>query len=229
MGERRQVEIRNYRLVLDRLERRLFRLERWRLPLPYGLPLRSVGYFVVTLLGLLMVARLPIVGGLVGLLPDPFRFLLIPGLCAWALSSLEIDGRPPHRALFALIAYARRSRHYAGLRPCPEPGRRLVPLSGVWAAATPDNGCYRAGGVRGPATLRLSYPCRIELRRAAGAGRGGGAAEKLRRAKELRIRSRAGMRPLAEPHLVRLPAGRRVVFEEPDTPWGAALQRGGER
>lgn len=214
MTERQRVEIRSYGLVLDKLERRLFRIDRWRLPVPYGVPLRSFGYLFCALGVLLVLARLPVVGDLLAMLPDPIRFVVIPVLIAWSMTSLEIDGRPPHRLALAALLFKLRPRHYAGLRSCPAPGSRIVPVDSLALAATPEAGCYRAGRVRGPARVLLRYPCRIEPRGGV-FGRLRGAEEALGSAKELRISSRAGMRPMLEGRLVSLPKGRALVFEEP--------------
>ena len=50
------VTIRSYRLAFA-LERRIFRIERYRLPLPYGLPLRGLAYAALALALVLLAGK----------------------------------------------------------------------------------------------------------------------------------------------------------------------------
>src|SRR5215208_979935 len=98
MSEPERVTVRSYRLVTDRLERRLFKIDRYRLPLPYGVPLRSLLYAVSTLLGVAVLSGLPLVGRLLGALPASVRLIALPILAGVLLTRFEVDGRAPHRA-----------------------------------------------------------------------------------------------------------------------------------
>jgi hypothetical protein len=120
-GEPDRLEIRSYHSVFA-LERRLYRID--GLPLnPAGVPLRGVAYFAV-LLGLALTLReLPVAGPLVGLVPWYLRDLLAPGLCAFVLGAVGVDGRPFHIAAPALLRYRLSPRCMTGLHEAYVPGR----------------------------------------------------------------------------------------------------------
>src|SRR5215218_9384706 len=107
MADQQTLQIRSFRVVFD-LERRLHKIDRWRIPLPYGVPVRGLVYGFAALLAVLFVARLPLAGDLLNLLPAPLRYAVLPAAVAYALTQLRIDGRPAHRALVAL------GRHLVG-------------------------------------------------------------------------------------------------------------------
>lgn len=98
------LQIRSFRLVFD-LERRIHRVDRFRLPLPYGLPLRSLVYGAASLLGILVLAHLPGFGALISGLPAPARYVLLPAGIAYALTQVRLDGRSAHAAATAWIRY----------------------------------------------------------------------------------------------------------------------------
>ena len=59
MGDR--LIIRSYRRVFE-VDRRIYRVDRWALPVPGGVPLRGVGYFAATLALVILLGALPAVG-----------------------------------------------------------------------------------------------------------------------------------------------------------------------
>jgi hypothetical protein len=154
------IVIHGYRTVFA-FERRLYRFDRWRIPLPGGLPLRTLLYAPVVYLTLLIVDRLPILGALVGLLPDPLHWGLLPLGAVAALLQVEVDGRPAHRALWALAYWRAAPRWLATGRPCPPPAGPVV-LTGElvvrhdWRAAA-----FLPGRVHGPARVLLRSPARL--------------------------------------------------------------------
>src|SRR5215213_3634989 len=89
---RKGITIRSYRVVF-RLERRLHKVDRWRIPVPYGLQLRGVAYFAAVLAAVVLVGRLPAAGELLAVLPAPLRFVVGPIAVAFALTRLSPDGR----------------------------------------------------------------------------------------------------------------------------------------
>src|SRR3954447_3178515 len=91
------LQIRSYRVVFD-LERRIHHIDRFRVPLPYGLPLRSVAYAVVGLVAVLLMRQLPGIGELLRLFPVPAQLVLLPGAFSVALTRLRLDGRSAHAA-----------------------------------------------------------------------------------------------------------------------------------
>src|SRR5215831_10748995 len=100
MDEPRQ--IRSYGVVFS-LERRLHRIDRFRIPLPYGLPLRSVGYGAFVLVVVLAAARVPGLGQVVARLPVPVRFAVLPIVGAVLLTRLRVDGRRAGAAGVAFV------------------------------------------------------------------------------------------------------------------------------
>jgi hypothetical protein len=97
------MELRSYRAVFD-LERRIYRVDRLRLP-PGGVPVRGIVYFFgIVLCGALLSAA-PGVGQLASALPWYLRTVAIPGALASLLAILRIDGRPFHIAALALLSH----------------------------------------------------------------------------------------------------------------------------
>src|SRR5262245_14572082 len=113
MDEPRQ--IRSYGVVFS-LERRLHRIDRFRIPLPYGLPLRSVGYGAFILVAVLAAGRLLGMGELVARLPAPVRFAVLPTVGAVLLTRLRVDGRHAGAAGVAYVAFLAAPRQVAGWR-----------------------------------------------------------------------------------------------------------------
>jgi hypothetical protein len=129
------IHVRSFRVVFD-LERRIHRIDRFRVPLPYGLPLRSIGYAVVALVAILLASRLPVIGALLGLFPTPARLVLAPAAISYALTQLRLDGRSAHAAASAWLRYRlgpRRLVAFAG-----RPAQARVALSAVTFARPPE-------------------------------------------------------------------------------------------
>src|SRR5256885_8614173 len=110
------VQIRSFRVCFQ-LERRLNKLGEWRIPLPYGLPLRGIGYAAVSLLAVLILRRLPISAQLLELMPVAIRFVALPIGVAYALTRVTIDGRPAHSAGIAWVRYRLSPTRVCAFRP----------------------------------------------------------------------------------------------------------------
>jgi hypothetical protein len=208
-GESRRVAVRSYRGVVDEVERRIFRVDRWRLPTPHGVSVRAVGYVFACVLALLILSGFPLIGAPLGLLPDSVRLVALPLLGGWALASLRIDGRPPHRGLAAALRWCLSPRKLAGLRPCPALGDWIAPVEAIQIAPSGDESRLRAGRVRGPAQLTLRYPARVEV---VGSG-GGGPGPRARIAGARRVRvlgPERRVRALSVARTLRVPPGREV-------------------
>lgn len=186
--------VRSYRLVFRR-RWRIFRIQGWRIPLPGGIELRLLGYWLAALVTLTALARVPLLGSLVSLLPASLRLIALPLAAAWLLSRWEVDGRPPHRALAGLLAWWLRPRRLAALRPVPAAGEQFAPLSEIALAPDLRSAAYPRGAVRGPARLLLRYP--VSARRAA---------------RSWRLRPRRSP-PLQSGRTVEVPTGHSLVFE----------------
>lgn len=208
--ERARKVIRSYRLVFHR-RWRIFHIQNWRIPLPGGLELRAVGYWLVCVVAVALAARLPLLGLPLAALPPTFRFALLPLLGAWALSSWEVDGRSPHRALAGLLAWRARPRCLAALRRCPVAGTAIAGGGEVRIAADLRGASYPRGRLRGPARVLLRYPVAVH---AEGASRRAEPSREARIAAAARWRLRAtGAGPLHRGRVLDVPAGREVVFE----------------
>jgi hypothetical protein len=96
----KRLPIHSFRVVFE-LERRIHKIDRWRLPVPYGVPLRGLAYWAVALVATIGFTRLPLVGSAVEVLPAPVRFVVLPVGVAYLLARVEVDGRPAHRAIVA--------------------------------------------------------------------------------------------------------------------------------
>src|SRR3954469_11728457 len=90
-----EIPIRSFGVVFD-LERRIHKIDRFRVPLPYGLPLRSLGYAIVALAIVLVASAVPLIGPPIAGIPAPLRLVGLPIVAAYALTGVQIDGRPPH-------------------------------------------------------------------------------------------------------------------------------------
>lgn len=190
-----RIEIRSFRVVFA-LERRLFRIDRWRLPLPYGIPVRGIGYAAGALLAVLVAGAMPGLGVAVGAVPAPLRLVIGPVAVAAMLARVRIDGRPAHRWALAW------ARHRLG-------ARTLDAFAGVAAAGTTHafddpvvlaadaDSSYRQAEVHGPAVVALGLP-----------------AAAIQRRRKLHIRATDGQ-PLRRRQEVVVPAGHRLVVEAP--------------
>lgn len=156
------VQIRSFR-VCFRLERRIHKIDRWRIPLPFGVPLRGLGYAGVALLAILFAARLPLAGDVLGLLPAPFRYAILPAGAAYALTRWEIDGRAAHTAGLALVRMRLEPARLSAFRPVPPLGQ--VSFDDVTIAADARGARLRRAEVAGPARLIVRYPVTARERR----------------------------------------------------------------
>ena len=152
--------IRSYRVCFA-LERRIYKVDRWRLPVPWGVPLRTLGYAVAALVAVLMAQRLPLLGELVAALPAPVRLALLPGGIAYALTQLSLDGRPAHAALAPYLRQRLRRGRLARFGAVEAVGEQ-VRLGEL--AVMPDERSerLRRARIEGPATVVVRYPARVE-------------------------------------------------------------------
>jgi hypothetical protein len=186
--------VRSYRLVFRR-RWRIFRIGNWRIPLPGGLELRLIGYWLACLAAISVLGRLPLVGLPIAAMPPALRLLAIPLLAAWALCRWELDGRPPHRALLGLAGWWLRPRVLAAGRRVPAPGTEISPLDAVLLDPDLESAELPRGRVEGPVRLLLRYPTAA-----------------TRRGRTARLRRRPGP-ALHKGHVLEVPRGHSVVFE----------------
>jgi hypothetical protein len=149
-----EIEIRSYRVVFE-LERRLHRVDRFRIPLPYGLPLRTIAYALAALVLVLVVVRLPVAGTVLRELPAPARFLALPGVAAFALTQVRVDGRTAHAAGLCLMRYATAPRRIASWRATPR--ANIARLGDIRVAPDAGSARVRPGVVDGPAEVLVRH------------------------------------------------------------------------
>src|SRR3954447_17858064 len=101
-----KVVIRSFRLVFDRGYRRLFKIDRYRLPFAYGLPILGILYAALVPVALLLVARLPVAGPALAALPPPIHWVALPIGLAMVMLQWRPDGLKPHAALRAWLEAA---------------------------------------------------------------------------------------------------------------------------
>jgi hypothetical protein len=209
MEEKQRKLVRSYRLVFRR-RWRIFRIQGWRIPLPGGVELRLLGYWLGCLGAIAVAARLPLLGLPLAALPHSLRLLALPLAAAWLLGRWEVDGRPPHRALAGLARWWLRPRSLAALRRCPRLGSRLAPLGRLALGPDLAGPRYPRGRLVGPARVLLRYPVRVEVPRRRFRGTRGGVAA----VRSWRLRPH-GEVPLHRGRTLEVPAGRTLHFDPP--------------
>lgn len=157
MSSDQRTPIQSYRSVY-RIERRLFKFAQWRLPFPHGLSLRTLGYLGVLWMLLLLAAAIPVLSSLLALLPFVVHWLLIPAGGAYLLSTVEVDGRPPHHVAFSWLRWRMAPKHYA-MGERNSGAYRPTALMPDGLSIRPDACCgsYRPGVIAGPAEVILRY------------------------------------------------------------------------
>jgi hypothetical protein len=117
--------IRSYRRVFA-VDRRLYRVDRWALPVPGGVPLRGLGYFAVALAAVVLLGALPVIGGLLAGLSAPMRYVIVPLAIAMLGTHAAPDGRSAHRFAVAWVRLRLRSRRRCAGRRVPRESERVA-------------------------------------------------------------------------------------------------------
>lgn len=196
-----RVLIRSYALVF-RMQRKLFKIDRWRLPLPGGLEIRAIVYAIVVLLGDLIVSRLALIGPLTDMLPAPLHWAILPGLLVFVLVKLEVEGRPPHKVISSLLGWWVRPKYFIGLLPAERPGIQ-APIETLFV--TPDwrSARYRPAEIDGPTAVVCRYPAnaRVPLDRH-GEPKG----------RAIHLTDPSYERLVLERNVIEIPAGQRLII-----------------
>ena len=99
--------VRSYRRVFE-VDRRIYRVDRWALPVPGGVPLRGGRLLRRSRSAVLVLGALPGIGELVGRLSPPLRYVVVPLAVAVLGTQAAPDGRgAPLRGRLAAAAAAR--------------------------------------------------------------------------------------------------------------------------
>ena len=157
--------IRSYRRVFE-VDRRIYRVDRWALPVPGGVPLRGMGYFAAAVGARRACSvALPGVGELVGALSPPLRYVVVPLAVAVLGTQAAPDGRTAHRFALDWLRLRLRARRRSAGRAVPLEGER-VPWHGVLAVRWDGHAArLLRGRVRGPARVTFTVPVRLSTRR----------------------------------------------------------------
>ena len=194
MEDSGKVVIRSFRLVFDRGYRRLFKIDRYRLPFAYGLPILGILYTAVAALALMLAAKLPVAGPALAALPPPIHWIALPVGLAMVMLHWRPDGLKPHAALWAWLEAAFTVEDLSCWQPAERDGDGLA-LGEI--TCTPDGreDRYRPGRVSGPTRVVLRYPARG-----------------WQRGRRLHV-EQTSEQPLYLGTQVTLRAGERIVFE----------------
>ncbi len=196
MSEPGAIEVRSYRTVFD-LERRIYRIDTLRLN-PGGIPIRGVLYGVAVTLSIVLLGTLPLIGGLLALLPWYMRDIALPVGLAALLAVVRIEGRAFHLAAHALGRHAFAARRLHGLEPCsaPAPGRRWHPHELLMLADGSDSRLRRMRfSGAGAALIAVAHSCSSR-----GVHRGGVTSR-------LGVHPAAAARPLPRARVLKVPSG----------------------
>src|SRR3954452_14245705 len=120
-----RITLRSYRLAFE-LERRLQRVDRFRIPVPYGIPLVALGYAAAAVIVGMVSSVLPVTGLAIGLLPWPMRVIMLPSLAAHLLCRMRSDGRRAHEAAAARLLFLVRPHRLVGLQRSRSAGRQRL-------------------------------------------------------------------------------------------------------
>lgn len=155
------IPIRSFRNCF-KLERRIHKIDRWRIPLPFGIPLRGVGYAIAAELALLVFAQLPGVGIAVSSLAPELRFGLLPIGLAYLLTQWEIDGRPAQAVLRSWVLMRLAPARLVAWRSAEPLGAHVL---GAVTIAPDDRGTrLRPGVIHGPVRVLVRYPFQARQR-----------------------------------------------------------------
>lgn len=158
-----RVVARSYRSVFA-LERRIFRIDRVRLN-PTGVPVRGVVYVAVIAGLVAALARLPVTGWVLGLLPGVIRTLGLPVVLGALACVARVDGRPLHAAAGAVLAFVVRPRRLWLLEPY-HPSRPWRPAAVVFVSSGMESSLGRVR-FRGPGAAHLRVAHRRSPHRSA--------------------------------------------------------------
>jgi hypothetical protein len=153
--------VRSFREVFQ-IERRLFRVDRWRIPVRSGVEVRAIVYALACYAALLVARVIPPVAALHDLLPAPIGWLILPAGGALALARFRPDGRIPHHAAWSVTRWVLSARRVAGLRPDRQVGVvGLVESEVVVCSDWRDGTASLHGDVVGPARVTARRAARL--------------------------------------------------------------------
>ena len=160
-GER--VPVRSYRSIFS-VDRRIYKVERWRLPVPGGVPLSALLYFAAAVAAVVVLRRVPVLGDLLGAIHPAYLYVILPAAVAVFGTRVAPDGRAAHRFARDWLAFHIRSHRRSAGRPVPLVGERVG--AGEALALRPDahGPDLRRATLTGPATVAFRDPIAVRGR-----------------------------------------------------------------
>lgn len=155
------MQIRSFRVCFQ-LERRIHRLERWRIPLPYGLPVRGLLYGAAILVAVLVAGRLPLLSGVLGAVHPIVLYGVLPIAGGYVLTELKLDGRSGHSVAFSWLRMQFAPSRLCAFRALS--GATEVRLGAVTVAADGRGPRLRRGVIDGEGPVVLRNPVALRTR-----------------------------------------------------------------
>ena len=134
------------------IDRRIYRVDRWALPVPGGVPLEGVAYFFAFLAAVILIGQLPVVGGLTSVAHPLLAYLFIPAGLAMVAVRAEPDGRSTYRFVGDWARHKARRRRTINGRPAPTSVKWHGRVRVLWDLDSP---VQRRGRIHGPASVRF--------------------------------------------------------------------------
>jgi conjugation transfer TcpE-like protein len=150
------VIIRSYSVCFQ-IERRLYRIDRWRLPAPNGVPLLGIGYMVALLVAIRILSNFPAIGWFLHTLHPIVRYLVLPVGLTYLLLHWTVDGRPVHRTGLSFLRWRLSPARLIAFRAASN-AEHVARFGTVTIAPDEEHSRMRRGVIEGPARVILRYP-----------------------------------------------------------------------
>ena len=134
------------------------------LPVPGGVPLRGLAYFVGAIVLVVLVGRLPLVGDLLHGLSAPLRLVILPLGIAVLASQAAPDGRAAHRYLATWLGLKLRARRRSAGRAVALEGEAVAWQGDLPLRPDASGPALRRARICGPARLRFAAPAAVSTR-----------------------------------------------------------------
>jgi hypothetical protein len=154
--------VRSYRRVF-RFDRRIYRVDRFAIPVPGGVPLVGLLWFLGALLSVLVGSHLPALGPLLSALSPPLRYLILPAAVAVLATQLAPDGRSAPRFAQTWLQQRVRPRRRSAGRGIPR--ERALRAPAIHARPDQHTPELRRARVRGPALVSFRDNVQVTWRR----------------------------------------------------------------
>jgi hypothetical protein len=155
------MQIRSFR-VCFKLERRIHQVDRWRVPLPYGMPVRGLLYGAAILAAVLVAGQLPGLSALLGAVHPIIRYGALPIGGGYLLTELKLDGRSGHAVVRSWLRMHVEPRRLSAFRPAPAEAE--VRLGAITVAADGRGPRLRRAVIEGEGRVVLRSPVRLRVR-----------------------------------------------------------------